>query len=197
MALIRWFRLAKKWVLFSAAAVLLAMVSLPSGFAVSANTFSWDKSSYNPGDSGTAKLTVYNDQSSLIRVTSVDISFGYYYQDGRVYSQDFISPALSMNVTQGTSSQPINIQFNLPSNIATGYFTPSITVSYNVLNGGTFGNTRQANSAASAPLLVSSASAQTTMYLFVATTVLFAVVAGYFAMRYFAVKAPANRSRND
>ena len=179
------------------AVATLIMITLPSAFAVSVNTLSWDKSSYNPGDSGTAKVTVYNDQSSLIRVTSVDISFAYYYQDGRVYSQDFISPALSTNVTQGTSSQPINIQFNLPSNIATGYFTPSITVSYNVLNGGTFGNTRQANSAASAPLLVSSASAQTTMYLFVATTVLFAVVAGYFAMRYFAVKAPANRSRND
>ncbi len=175
----------------------LIMISLPSAFAVSVNTFSWDKSSYNPGDSGTAKLTVYNDQSSLIRVTSVDITFSYYYQDGRVYSQDFISPALSMNVTQGTSSQPISVQFNLPSNIATGYFTPSITVSYVVLNGGTFGNPRQADSAASVPLFVSSSSTQTTMYLFVATTVLFAAIAGYFAMRYFAVKAPANRSRNN
>ncbi len=189
--------MAKKWLLLSFALVALVMVSLPSVFAVSVNTFSWDKSSYNPGDSGTAKLTVYNDQQSLIRVTSIDISFSYYYQDGRVYSQDFISPALSMNVTQGTSSQPISVQFNLPSNIATGYFTPGITVSYNVLSGSTFGNTRQANSAASAPLLVSSASAQTTMYVFVATTVLFAAVAGYFAMRYFAVKAPANRSRNN
>ncbi len=189
--------MAKRWILLSVAAVLLAVVSLPSAFAVSVNTFSWDKSSYNPGDSGTVKLTVYNDQSSLIRVTSVDINFGYYYQDGRVYSQDFVSPALSMNVTQGTSGQSISIQFNLPSNIATGYFTPSITVSYNVLNGGIFGNTRQANSAASVPLLVSSASTQTTMYVFVATTVLFAVIAGYFAMRYFSVKAPVNRPRNN
>ena len=102
-----------------------------------------------------------------------------------------------MNVTQGTSSQPISVPFSLPSNIATGYFTPSITVSYSVLNGGIFGNPRQADSPASVALLVSSASAQTTMYLFVATTVLFAGIAGYFAMRYFAVKAPANRSRNN
>ena len=189
--------MAKRWLLLSFALLAVVMVGLPSAFAVSVNTFSWDKPSYNPGDSGTAKLTVYNDQQSLIRVISVDISFSYYYQDGRVYSQDFISPVLSMNVTQGTSSQPINVQFNLPSSIATGYFTPSITVSYNVLNGGIFGNTRQANSDASVPLLVSSASTQTTMYLFVATTVLFAGIAGYFAMRYFAVKAPANRSRNN
>ena len=174
------------------AIITIAITALPSSHALSATNFTLDKSSYNPGDSGTAKVTVYNDQQNLIRITSVDISFNYYYQDGRVYSQDFISPALSMNVSSSTSSQPISVQFNLPSTIAVGYFTPSISVSFQSLNGGTFSNDRQGNLAGSTSLLVSStSSSQTLMYVFVATTILFAAIAAYFAF-----KTTANRPQN-
>ena len=180
------------------AIVAIALAVLPSSHAVSTSNFTLDKSSYNPGDSGKATVIVNNDQASLIRITGIDLSFNYYYSDGRVYTQDFTSPNLSMNVSSGGNSQPITVQFQLPSNIAVGYFTPNVQISYNVLlNTGQFGGNRQANNAATAPVLVASTSAQTIEYLFVATTVMFAVIAGYFAMRFFAVKAPANRSRDN
>jgi hypothetical protein len=178
--------------------IAITITVLSSAHAVSASNFTLDKSSYNPGDSGQATITVYNDQPSLIRITSIDLNLNYYYTDGRVYTQDFVTPALSMNVSSATNSQPITIQFNLPSGIAVGYFVPHMTVSYNVLNGGTFSQTRASGSDAGTPLLVStSTSTQTMTYLFVATTILFAVVASYFALRYFAIKAPANRTRTN
>ena len=176
----------------------ITITVLPFAHAVSASNFTLDKSSYNPGDSGTATITIYNDQPSLIRITSIDLNFNYYYSDGRVYTQDFVTPALSMNVSSATNSQPITIRFNLPSGISVGYFIPLMTISYNVLSGGTFGQTRQANSDSATPLLIStSTSAQTMTYLFIATTILFAVIASFFALRYFAIKAPANRTRTN
>ena len=176
--------------LVALAIVIGTLAVLPSAHAVSATNFVLDKSSYNPGDSGTASITFSNDQGVLIRITSVDLLLSYYYQDGRVYSQDFVTPALTVNVTSGSSSQPISVQFNLPSSIATGYFTPHITVTYSDLNGGSFSGPNRDNSDATAPLLVASTSAQTMTYLFVATTVLFAVLGFYFAGRYWSAKKP-------
>jgi hypothetical protein len=178
-------------------AMLLVALSLPSaGHAVPATNFTLDKSSYNPGDSGKASIVFYNDQGSLIRITSVDMSFNYYYQDGRVYSQDFLSPALGMNVSNAAVSQLITLQFSLPSGIATGYITPTITVTYNIFNGPSFGGPNQDTSRATSPLvLAASSSTQTIMYVFVATTVLFAALTFYFATRYWSNKSPANRPR--
>ena len=171
---------------------------LPSAHAVPATNFTLDKSSYNPGDSGKAAITFYNDQGALIRITSVDMSISYYYQDGRVYIQDFITPAFSMNVSNAAVSQPITVQFNLPSGIASGYITPTITVTYNVFNGPSFGGPNQDPSRATAPILVTiPTSTQTIMYAFVATTILFAVTTFYFATRYWSTKSPANRAKTD
>ncbi len=170
--------------------VVGTLAVLSSAHAVPATNFTLDKTSYNPGDSGTASITFYNDQGVLIRITSVDLLLSYYYQDGRVYSQDFVTPALTVNVTSGTSSLPLNVQFNLPSSLATGYFTPTITVTYSTLNGGVFNGPNQDTSRATAPLLVASASTQTMTYLFVATTLLFAILGFYFAARYWSAKKP-------
>jgi hypothetical protein len=157
-----------------------------------------DKSSYNPGDSGKASITFYNDQGSLIRITSVDMSLGYFYQDGRVYSQDFITPAFSMNVSNAAVSQPITVQFNLPSGLAAGYITPTITVTFNIFNGPSFGGANQDTSRATAPLVVAaSTSTQTIMYAFVATTLLFAVTTFYFGTRYWSSKNPDNRPKTN
>ena len=181
----------KARILFLALAIVIGTLAvLPSAHAVPATNFVPDKSSYNPGDSGTASTTFYNDQGVLIQITSVEVALDYYYQDGRVYHQVFTSPALSQNVTSGTPSQPINVQFNLPSSIATGYFTPSITVTYRNLNGASFSDPNRDTSRATAPLLVASTSAQTMTYLFVATTLLFAVLGFYFAARYWSAKKP-------
>ncbi len=177
---------------------MVLVVLLPSASAVTLNTFSLDKSSYNTGDQGTATLVFFNDEGALIRITSVDLSFNYFYQDGRVYVQDFIASGLSMNVTDSTLSQSINVKFSLPSDIASGYFVPSIRVTFNELvNPGSWSGSRQDNMAATKPLYVHSLqyqSAVTLQYLFIVTTLLFAGVAFYFAMRYFALKTP---TRND
>ena len=180
------------------ALVMALVVLLPSASAVTLNSFSLDKSSYNAGDQGTSTLVFFNDEGALIRITSVDLSFNYFYQDGRVYVQDFIVSGLSMNVTDSTLSQSINIKFSLPSDIASGYFVPSLRVTFNELvNPGSWSGSRQDNMAATRPLYVQSLqyqSAVTLQYLFIVTTVLFAGVAFYFAMRYFALKTP---TRND
>ena len=181
--------------------VLVALTFLPSGHAVSVNNFTLDKSSYNPGESGKATITVYNDQQSLIRITGVDVNFNYFYSDGRIYTQDFITPAMGLNVSTATTSQPVTVQFNLPSGISVGYFTPSIHVTYQVLGQTGFGNDRGLDSNASTPLQVSAASAvagaQTMMYLFVVATVLFAGIACYFAVKYWSTKGPTTRSKTD
>ncbi len=52
---------------------------LPSGHAVSATNFALDKSSYNPGDSGKAMISFTNDRGILIQITSVTMSFNYFY----------------------------------------------------------------------------------------------------------------------
>ncbi len=188
----------KRYFAVPVALVMVLVVLLPSASAVTLNTFSLDKSSYNTGDQGTATLVFFNDEGALIRITSVDLSFNYFYQDGRVYVQDFIASGLSMNVTDSTLSQSINVKFSLPSDIASGYFVPSIRVTFNELvNPGSWSGSRQDNMAATKPLYVQSLqyqSAVTLQYLFIVTTLLFAGVAFYFAMRYFALKTP---TRND
>ncbi len=189
----------KRYFAVPVALVMVLVVLLPSASAVTLNTFSLDKSSYSAGDQGTATLVFFNDEGALIRITSVDLSFNYFYQDGRVYVQDFIASGLSMNVTDSTLSQSINVKFSLPSDIASGYFVPSIRVTFNELvNPGSWSGSRQDNMAATRPIYVQSLqyqSAMTLQYLFIATTVLFAGVAFYFAMRYFALKTPTRSDK--
>lgn len=188
----------KRYFAVPVALVMALVVLLPSASAVTLNSFSLDKSSYNAGDQGTVTLVFFNDEGALIRITSVDLSFNYFYQDGRVYVQNFIVSGLSMNVTDSTLSQSINVKFSLPSDIASGYFVPSIRVTFNELvNPGSWSGSRQDNMAATRPLYIQSLqyqSAVTLQYLFIVTTVLFAGVAFYFAIRYFALKTP---TRND
>ncbi len=173
------------------------MVSFPSALAVSVNTFSLDKSTYNPGDSGKATLIVYNDQGALIRITSVDMSFNYFFQDGLAYSQSFVVNSLSMNVSSSTASQSISVPFSLPSDVAGGYFIPSIQVTFNQLtSGNVWSGDRQANLDATKPLNVQSQyytlyqSATTLSYLFIALAVVFLGTTLYFAMRYWTSKKP-------
>lgn len=168
---------------------------LPSAHAVSATNFTTDRSSYNPGDSGKATITFTNDRGTLIQITSVTMTINYFYQDGRIYSQAFTTTGLSMNVTSGAISRPITVQFSLPSTVATGYVTPSMTVYFNTLNGGSFQGPDHDNSDAPTPLLIATTSTQTTMYAFVATTALFAALAFYFAIRYYSAKGTTSRPR--
>lgn len=180
------------------AVVAVSLALLPAGHAVPATGFTLDKSSYSPGDSGKATITFYNDQGRLIRITGVDMLFSYFYQDGRVYSQDFLSPVLSMNVTDATVSAPVVVQFSLPSTVAAGYITPTITVTFNALGGGgSFGGPNQDTSRAPSPVQIVIASSQTMTYVLAVTTVLFGALTIYFALRYFSSQASTSRKRMD
>ena len=174
----------------------ICLTLLPSGHAVPATNFSTYKSGYNPGDSGKATIAFTNDRGQLIQITSVTMSINYFYQDGRIYSQAFTTTNLKMNVSAGTVSQPITVQFSLPSTVATGYVTPSITVYFDILNGGVFQPDND-NSVAPTPILIASNSTQTMMYAFIATTILFAVLALFFAMRYWSTKTSTGRQRTN
>ncbi len=183
--------------LIALALFAICFTLLPSAHAVPATNFTLDKSSYNPGDSGQATISFLNDRGVLIQITSVTMSLNYFYQDGRIYSQAFTSAGVKMNVSSGAISQPITVQFNLPSAVATGYVIPTITVSFNALNGGAFQPQEPNNSNAPTPLLIASNSTQTVMYTFIATTILFAALALYFAMRYWNAKSTPSRPRTN
>ncbi len=175
---------------------VLAIVLSPTALAVSVNSFTTDKSSYVGGDTGTANIVFTNDQGATIRITTVTLTFGYYYQDGRVYTQTFTQTGLSMNVTDGSASLPIAVKFSLPADIAAGYFRPEVQVTFlQLLNTGSWSQPRNDNGVATTPLLIQSAqyqSAVTLQYVFIATTVLFAAVAAYYAVRHQSPKRPTN-----
>lgn len=175
---------------------ILAIMVAPTALAVSVTSFTTDKSSYVGGDTGTANIVFTNDQGAKIQITSVSTTFNYYYQDGRVYAQTFTQTGLSMNVTDATNSQPIAVKFSLPVDIASGYFSPTAQVTFlQLLNTGSWSQPRNDNGVATTPILVQSTqyqSAVTLQYVFIATTVLFAALAGYFAIRHQSTKKPTN-----
>jgi hypothetical protein len=192
--------LDKRWTILSLALVtVMAIASFPSASAVSLSNLTYDKSTYNPGDQGTATLQFLNDQGALIRITAVSMTFNYFYQDGRVYIQSFILSGQSVNVTVGSNSSPIAVRFSLPSDIAGGYFLPSFQVTFNQLQPGGWSGDRQDFSTATKPLYTQSSyyqlyqSAQTVEYIFIVLTVLFLATTGYFAMRYWSLKGPSPR----
>ncbi len=175
---------------------VLAIVLSPTALAVSVNSFTTDKSSYVGGDTGTANIVFTNDQGATIHITSVAMTFDYYYQDGRLYTQTFTQTGLSMNVTNGSTSQPIAVKFSLPADVAAGYFSPEVQVTFlQLLNTGSWSQPRNDNGAATSPILIQSTqyqSAVTLQYVFIATTVLFAAVAAYFAVRHQSPSKPSN-----
>ena len=187
--------ISRRWIALPLVVATALMALIPATQAVSLNTFTLDKSSYNPADIGTATTVFLNDQGALIRITAVMMTFNYYYQDGRVYTQSFQVTGMSMNVTNGSYSQSISVKFSLPSDISNGYFLPSFQVTFNQLTaGGVWSGDRQANMDATKPLYIQSPyvglyqSAQTIEYVFVLATVLAMATAAYFAIHYYGSK---------
>src|SRR3989442_10261998 len=133
---------------------VLAIMLAPTALAVSVNSFTTDKSSYVGGDTGTANIVFTNDQGAKIQIMTVATTFNYYYQDGRAYAQTFSQTGLSMNVTDGSNSQPIAVKFSLPVDIAPGYFRPEVQVTFlQQLNTGSWSQPRNDNGAATSALL--------------------------------------------
>ncbi len=194
----------KLLLLLPIAMALFALSTLPSASAITINTFTLDKPSYNPGDTGQASIIFFNDRGTLIRITAVTMSFSYFFQDARVYAQDFVVSGLSMNVSDASLSQPIIVRFSLPSDLAGGYFVPTVRITFNELvNPSTFGGPRAETMDATKPLLVESQykvllqSAQTIEYLFIVATVVLMGTTLYFAMRYWSTKGTMTRHDRD
>jgi len=86
---------------------------------ITACTF--DKDTYNQGETGYITVTIYNDKDKEIRVTELTATIDYYYSEGNVYMQKFFTDTtLPVEILQGQSST-FNIPFSLPTNIAPGY----------------------------------------------------------------------------
>jgi len=89
---------------------------------ITACTF--NKTTYNQGDTGYITVTIYNDKDTKIRVTELTASIDYYYDNGNTYIQTFYYPTadLPVEIQQG-QTEDLHLSFNLPNNIASGYTT--------------------------------------------------------------------------
>jgi hypothetical protein len=98
----------------------LMLVSLNVHAAtIAACTF--DKTTYNQGETGYLTVTVYNDFEVKIRVTELTATIDYYYADGTVYLQQFFTDTTVPAEIQPNQSANFTIPFSLPTNIAPGY----------------------------------------------------------------------------
>ena len=100
---------------------LLAIMTMPFVQATTITACTFDKDTYNQGETGYITVTLYNDEDAKIRVTELTATINYYYSDGNVYIQKFYTnTTLPTEIQQGNSST-FHIKFNLPINIASGY----------------------------------------------------------------------------
>ncbi len=102
--------------------VFLSLAIVP--FAVQAATITQctlDEDTYYQGDTGYMTVTIYNDKDYKIQVTELTATINYYYTDETTYVQKFYTDAdLPAEIQPGNSSS-FEIPFSLPTNIAAGY----------------------------------------------------------------------------
>jgi hypothetical protein len=99
----------------------LSLMIIPFVQAATITVCTFDKDTYNQGETGYITVTVYNDEETKIRVTELTATINYYYTDGNVYIQKFYTDAtLPTEIQQGNSNN-FYIPFSLPTNIASGY----------------------------------------------------------------------------
>ena len=100
---------------------LLAIMTIPFAQATTITSCTFDKDTYNQGETGYITVMIYNDKSDQIRITELTATIDYYYTDGNVYLQTFFTyPTSDAEIQQGQSST-FSISFSLPTNIASGY----------------------------------------------------------------------------
>ena len=113
--------------------LFLMIIPLVQAAKITACTF--DKDTYNQGETGFLSVTIINDHEYKIRITELISTISYYYYDGRLYSQKFETNAsLPAEIQQGNSIT-LNIPFNLPEYIASGYtslYVKAISEMYNL-----------------------------------------------------------------
>ena len=99
----------------------LSLMIIPFVQAATITACTFDKDTYNQGETGYITVTIYNDEETKIRVTELTATINYYYTDGNVYIQKFYTDAtLPTEIQQGNSNN-FYIPFSLPTNIASGY----------------------------------------------------------------------------
>lgn len=90
-------------------------------YATTITSCTFDKDTYHQGQTGYITVTMYNDEDSKIKVTELAATIDYYYTGGNVYLQTFYTNAtLPVEIQQGQSNT-CHIPFSLPTNIASGY----------------------------------------------------------------------------
>ena len=99
----------------------LALMIIPFVQAATITVCTFDKDTYNQGETGYITVIIYNDEEAKIRVTELTATINYYYDDENIYIQKFYTDAtLPAEIQQGNSSN-FYIPFSLPTNIASGY----------------------------------------------------------------------------
>lgn len=94
--------------------------------AATINSATLDKTSYLAGQLGEIFVTVYNDESSKIRVTELSATLDYYFTDGTVYVQKFFTSDTLPSEIEVGQSETYPIPISLPTNIAPGYSNPRV-----------------------------------------------------------------------
>jgi hypothetical protein len=100
---------------------LIALMVIPLVQAATITACTFDKDTYNQGETGYITVTIYNDKENKIRVTELTATINYYYTDGNVYVQKFYTDDTLPEEIQPGNSDNIHIPFSLPTNIASGY----------------------------------------------------------------------------
>jgi len=115
--------------------LFLSSMIIPFGQATTITACTFDKDTYNQGETGHITVTIYNDEDSKIRVTGLTAAINYYYDDGNVYVQTFYTDATLPAEIQPGNSSSFSIPFSLPTNIASGYtsvYVKAITEEWNL-----------------------------------------------------------------
>jgi hypothetical protein len=101
--------------------LFLSSMIIPFVQATTITACTFDKDTYNQGETGHITVTIYNDDDGKIRITELSATINYYYTDENAYMQKFSTNAtLPSEIQQGNPST-FYIPFSLPTNIASGY----------------------------------------------------------------------------
>lgn len=112
----------------------LLLMAIPIVKATTITSCTFDKESYNQGETGFISVSITNDQEYKIRITELTATINYYYYDGRAFNQKFETNDSLPAEIQQEKSIILNIPFDLPEYIASGYtsvYVKTISEIYN------------------------------------------------------------------
>ncbi|MCW3981865.1 MAG: hypothetical protein NWE81_01935 [Candidatus Bathyarchaeota archaeon] len=113
----------------------LCLIIMPLvAHAATITTCTFDRSTYNQGETGYLTVTVHNDEDAKIQVTELLATINYYYTDSTAYSQTFYTDdALPVEI-QPDQTNSFNLPFSLPTNVAPGYTAFNVKAKTEVWN---------------------------------------------------------------